>query len=250
MPTSATAAATAPPSLRTGPGAIDVDDVFATPAPARPSTRVLGLLVLAATVASATVVALDPMATGQGARAILQSIADHAGLHRGVHVVAQLCLVAFAAGVAAIGARLGSRRPAIVLGVTAYLAGCGALLCATVFDGFITPDLALRYLRPGIDPEMGLHLVRLAGMAVTDLSAVGWGLQAVGIVGLSAALLANGGTDRRFGIAGLVGGIAPLAAMAAAWPVMDTTVVVAVLLSQAAWNVTAGWLLLRRSPAR
>jgi hypothetical protein len=76
-----------------------------------------------------------------------------------------------------------------------------------------------------------------------------WGLEAMGALALSAALFADGGARRRLGALGLVAAAAPIVTIAASGPAMDTMVVVAILLTQAVWNVVCAIALWRRDRA-
>jgi len=205
-------------------------------------------MALAATL-SIVVVALDPEVRVRGARAVLEAVARDASIHRGVHVAENLFILLLAHGVASLGLRLGLSRPAVRFGLLAYGAGALMMLAATTFDGFITPAIAAAWLAPSHDAGAGLEAIRLAGIAVQSFATVSWGLESLGALALSTALLASGGGRRRLGALGLVAAAAPMVALAVSGPDMDTMAVVGILLTQAVWNLTCAAALWRRDAA-
>jgi hypothetical protein len=202
----------------------------------------------AAAVPSIVVVALDPELRVRGAAAVLQAIAANAPIHQGVHAAQSLFVLLLAHGVASLAARLGLSRPAVRFGLLAYLAGALAMLAATTFDGLVTPAAAAARLRPQHDVQAGLEAVRLAGISVQSFATMSWWPEAAGALALSAALFADGGARRRLGAVGLAAALAPIAALAAAGPAMDTGAVVGILLAQAAWHFACAAALWRREP--
>lgn len=48
------------------------------------------------------------------------------------------------------------------------LSGLGLMLVATLFDGFVTPDVAIAFLRPAHDLEVGRALAGYAGIVVQN----------------------------------------------------------------------------------
>ena len=208
-------------------------------------TRAAGVLMIAAAIASLVFIVLDRQPGGAGARALLESLASIAPWRRMVHVVESACMLSFAFGMASLALRLDPRRPGVLLGALAWLAGAMAMLGAAVTDGFITSDIAVRYLLPNHDPQAGLELVRLASIAVQDLATMSWVLQSVGVMALSTALVADGGFHRRIGIVGFVTAV-PVIALVTLMPFIDQDVIVAILLAQLAWNLASAWLLMRR----
>ncbi|MGN6527072.1 MAG: hypothetical protein ACTHL8_11825 [Burkholderiaceae bacterium] len=241
---------TSTPSL---PGFAAVPAIAASatdsPRPPAPPDRAAAAGMALAAVLSIVFVALDPEVRVRGASAVLQAIAADAPIHQGVHAAESLFVLMLAHGVASLGARLGLARPAVRFGLLAYLAGAFAMLVATTFDGFVTPAIAAAWLRPGHDVQAGLEAIRLAGISVQSFATMSWGLEAVGALALSAALFADGGARRRLGALGLVAAMAPIVALAAAGPAMDTTVVVGILLTQAVWNFAGAAALWRRERA-
>lgn len=231
---------------------------FALPADAAPSlpfdeaaragdarTRPAALALVAATIASIAAVAFDPSVQAKGAHDILAALVQLAPVHRAVHVVEMAAVLSFSWAFLTLALRVGVRRPAVLAATIAYLAGMAAMLGATLFDGFVTPDVAATWLRPNHEAQAGLELVRLCGLLIQDLATLSWVLQSVGVLAVSTALMADGEGRRRLGIVGLVTGALPLAAVLAV-PQIDVAVIIGILLAQAAWNLGCAALLLRR----
>jgi hypothetical protein len=199
-----------------------------------------------AAVLSILLVALEPEVRAHGARAVLEAVAANASIHQGVHAAESLFVLLLAHGVTSLARRLGLSRSAVRFGLLAYLTGALAMLAATTFDGFVTPAVALAWLRPDHDVQAGLEALRFAGIAVQSFATMSWGLQAAGALVLSAALFADGGGRRRLGLIGLLSSAAPVAALAVSGPAMGTMVVVGILMTQAVWNFTCVAALWRR----
>ena len=211
-----------------------------------PPSRLAAFGMASAAVLSIVFVGLDPEIRAHGAGPVLQAIAAAAPMHRLVHVAESLFVLLLAHGVTSLGARLGLSRPLVRFGVLAYVLGALAMLAAATFDGFVTPAVAAAWLAPDHDAQAGLEAVRFAGLAVQSFATMSWGLEALGALALSAAMLARPGAQRRLGLLGLVAALAPLVTLAASGPVMDTMVVIGILLTQGVWNLTCAVALWRR----
>jgi hypothetical protein len=210
-----------------------------------PARRGTAALVALATFASIGFILIHPASRGPGSRAILEGIAAFAAQDRLVHAAEMACVLAFGIGAVALARRLDASRSTVQAALVATLSGLALMLVATLFDGFVTPDVAIAFLRPGHDVEVGRALAGFAGIVVQDAALVAWVMQALGTLGFAAAL-ANG--DRGERIAATVAAVCsvvPLAVLGAAYPVMDTGVILSVLGGQLAWNLATVWLLLR-----
>jgi hypothetical protein len=212
-------------------------------------TRAAGFLMLVATVASIVFVALDPVVSADGSRAILQAIVANGPAHRVVHAAELACVLCLAFGFTSLAARIGPRRPAVLGACVAYVAGCLAMVGAAVTDGFVTGDVARYFLQAGHSADTGREMIHLCYVVVQDLAAASWFFQSAGVLAMAAALLREAGMRRIVGLVGLATGAVPPIAIVATWPTMDTGVIVGVLFAQAAWNAAAASLLLRRAPS-
>jgi len=218
-----------------------------TPRPgADADTRAAGLLMLLATVASITFVALDPVVSADSSRAILQAVVANGPVHRVVHAAELACVLCLAFGFTSLAVRVGPRRPAVLGACIAYVAGCLAMVGAAVTDGFVTGDVARYYLQAGHSVDTGREMIHLCYVVVQDFAAASWFFQSVGVLIMAGALLQRRGLQRIVGALGLAtGALAPIA-IVASYPAMDTTVVVGILLAQLVWNAAAATLLLNR----
>ena len=223
-----------------------------TPRPgADADTRAAGLLMLLATVASITFVALDPVVSADSARAILQAVVANGPVHRVVHAAELACVLCLAFGFTSLAVRVGLRRPAVLGACIAYVTGCLAMVGAAVTDGFVTGDVARYYLQAGHSVDTGREMVHLCYVVVQDLAAASWFFQSIGVLAMASALLRGRGAERLVGLLGVATGAVPPIAILATWPAMDTAIIVGILGAQAVWNAAAGsLLLLRPAPGR
>ena len=210
-----------------------------------PARRGTAALVALATFASIGFILIHPAARGPGSRAILEGIAAFAAQDRLVHAAEMACVLAFGVGAVALARRLDASRSTVQAALVATLSGLALMLVATLFDGFVTPDVAIAFLRPGHDVEVGRALAGFAGVVVQDAALVAWVMQALGTLGYAAALARGDRGERRAAAVAAICGVAPLAVLFAAYPVMDQGVILSVLGGQLAWNVATVWLLWR-----
>jgi hypothetical protein len=121
------------------------------------------------------------------------------------------------------------------------------MLTATVIDGFISTDTAALFANKSPEAvRVGYWLVQtVAGVALTDIARVAWVCQSIAALAWAWALLGEGGLARKLGMTGLVSGALPAVAVFAAGAHMTESVVVGILLAQAAWNLSAAVYLLR-----
>lgn len=205
-----------------------------------------GLVILFSAIASIAAVALDRMASGSDPLAILQSMVRIGPWHAGVHVVAMACIGGFMFGYSVLSLRLGIARAPVLAGLVAYGFGSMLMLVATTIDGFIGTDTAALFVNKSPEAvRIGYWLVQtIEGVVLTDIARVAWVCQSVAALAWAWALLAEPGLARKLGMAGLVSGALPAVAVCVAGTHMTETVVVGILLAQAAWNLTAAVFLL------
>jgi hypothetical protein len=218
---------------------------FARPTPI--DTRLAGIVILLAAILSIVFVALDTGASGSDPAAIMQSMVQGQQMHRVVHIVAMACLAGFMYGYTALSQKLGLQRAPVAIGLVTYGMGVVLMLIATLIDGFISVDTAAAFVTKSSDALLvGYRMIQvMENIALTDIARVSWIFQSAAAIAWSCALLADGGFRRKVGVAGLIAGALPAAAVIAAGSNMTITVVVGVLLLQAAWNVAAAILLVR-----
>lgn len=200
-----------------------------------------GLVILLSAIASIVAVALDRTPGGSDPRSILQGMVSIGPWHAGVHVVAMICIGGFMFGYSVLSRRMGLSRAPVLIGLIAYGFGSILMLAATTLDGFISADTAALFVNKSPDAvRIGYCLLLfIEDVALTDIARVAWVCQSIAALAWAWALLGEGGLARKLGMAGLVSGGLPAAAVFAAGAHMTEGVVVGILLAQAAWNLTA-----------
>lgn len=147
-----------------------------------PPYRAAAVAVAAATAAALLALAHHPV--GRHVPAAGAGLAHLAALRTQAAAVhgALILLYAILAGAHALFATvLGATRPAVLVAMAAYAAGCCLLAGAMLLDGFVTPQLAQRYLGAA---EMQ------ASQVLVTLAAIGVGIQVLSKAGLLAISLA------------------------------------------------------------
>jgi hypothetical protein len=211
--------------------------------------RVAGAALIAASILSVVALGFDPEISGHDSREILQGIIAATKIHQAVHIAEMLSLGGFAFGFISLAQELGLRRVPVLAGLVAYLAGCLAMLGATVLDGFVTPDIAAGFIhRSPAEIDLGLSLVRFTDILLQNLADLSFVLLAAGTLLWSLALIAGRVPHRVTGAIGLVSGIVPIILVVLHLD-QDPTSLIMVLIAQSAWNIAAAILLLRREPA-
>lgn len=211
-----------------------------------------GLVILFSAIASIAAVALDRMASGSDPLSILQSMVRIGPWHAGVHVVAMACIGGFMFGYSVLSQRLGLSRAPVLTGLIAYGFGSMLMLIATTIDGFIGTDTAALFVGKSTEAvRVGYWMLQtIEGVALTDIARVAWVCQSVAALAWAWALLGEGGLARKLGMAGLVSGALPAVAVFTVGAHMTESVVVGILLAQAAWNLTAAVFLMSGTRAR
>jgi hypothetical protein len=211
------------------------------------ATRSASIVILLSAIFSIIFVALDPQASGKDPAAVLQSMVQIHQVHLVVHIVAMICVLGFMYGYTVLSQQLGLRRPSVLVGLICYGFGSVLMLIATVIDGLISTDMAAAFVHGSPEAiKAGYWMIMaMSGVALTDIARVAWVFQSLAAVSWSLALLRVPGLQRNIGIFGLLVGCLPTVAVFAAGMDMTATVVVGILLVQAAWNVAAAVLLMR-----
>jgi len=216
-----------------------------------PGTRTAGVAIAAATILSIIFVALDDGATGTTPTEIMQSMLQIKTMKQIVHGVAITSVLAYAFGYATLANKLNLKRPLVLAGLTTYLIGCVAMIGATMLDGFISNDVAARFvIKPPADLQFGFNMIRFMGIALTDLAKLGWVLQAGAAMAWSAVLIEQRGLHRAVGFIGLLSGALVMAGVFTSDINMGMVAILGILLAQAIWNLAAATLLIRNKEAR
>jgi hypothetical protein len=191
------------------------------------------------------------MASGSDPLSILQSMVQIGPSHQLIHFVAMACIGGFMFGYTVLSQRLGLRRAPVLIGLIAYGFGSMLMLIATTIDGFISTDTAALFVTKSPEAVRVAYwmIQTMAGVALTDIARVSWILQSVAAIAWAFALLSERGFTRKLGMVGLVSGALPAIAIFVAGARMTETVVVAILVVQGIWNLTAAAYLLRNAEA-
>jgi len=207
------------------------------------SHRAAAVAIAAATVISTVFVALDRSGGGHTPAEILAGIAGLITLKEVVHGVAIASVCAYGFGYATLARWLGLHRPLVLAGLVMYLLGCGAMIGATIVDGFVIPHVAIDALASPDRVGFAYNLVHSLGLVVNDLAKLGWILQAVGTLAWAVTLARSSGFPRAVGLVGVVSSGLVCALIAGSATSMSMTGLLAVLLAQLVWNVSAAAVL-------
>ncbi|HLY56452.1 MAG TPA: hypothetical protein VKS60_12900 [Stellaceae bacterium] len=205
--------------------------------------RPAGLMIGAASVLMTVALVFHPMAEPGSPAQVLSQIAAARLVDGIVHGTIIGLYILLLAGFARFAARLGLDRPETVLGFACLALACVAVLGATLLDGFVTPDLAVRLA--DADPgriEAAATVMLLVSTAIQDLTKLALVLQAAATIAWSLPLLT---ADRRgTGVVGIGAGVLLLAIILGANPRLMPHLLIGVLAIQGAWNLCVAALLL------
>jgi hypothetical protein len=214
------------------------------------SQRAAGLAIAVSAVVSLIALAFDQGPSSSDFREILRQLAALASVRGAVHAVEIACLAGLAAGYAAFAARLDLRRPAVLAGLVAFLAGCLMMMVTAMFDGFITQGVAARYAEAGPEQiEVARGLLRLCGIVVEFLGDGAFVLMAAGAAIWSVLLCRAPGMARLAGLIGLAGGGATIV-MISLNPKLGLPMLMGIVFAQMLWYLSSALVLIRgRLPA-
>jgi len=157
----------------------------------------------------------------------------------GVLAVEMACL-------ASLAARLGAGRARVLTALVFTAAGSLALAESMIFDGLVTPAIAVKYLAaPPEKLEAARTLIALCGLMIRFLMPLGLAFQAAGILAWSTALYGRGDAARWTAIAGLALGGGALAALAATVAALNPLVAMGALGAQILWTGAVGAVMAR-----
>ena len=221
--------------------------------PAVPPTRWAGNTLLAGTALALVFVAHHPVlgahAGPEDPRAVLQTIAGLRGMDHLVHGGLIVLLLAFAVCLVEFARRIDPDRAFGRVGLLVYGAGIAATIGAATLDGFVIPDIARHFVgAPAEDVRVGYGLLVFAGLAIQNLTKLGFILMSGGILAWSCGLLGIGGRASAAGVVGLLAGVAPAAVLLGSGLVLRPPVLLGLLAAYGAWNVAAAWLLIGGAP--
>lgn len=101
-----------------------------------------------------------------------------------VHGVLMVMLAILAAGFTSFSVLLGRARPPVIAGLAAYAAGCCIVVAAMLLDGFVVPQLGVKFVAaPENDIQLVYIILRVIGTVIQVLTKAG-------LLAMCAALLA------------------------------------------------------------
>lgn len=209
------------------------------------SSRVPGLLLIAAGITSVVLLASHP--DGASARdfagVLNAEAADQfmdAVVHGGFIVVLAVELFCYAL----FSARLKSQTAATA-GLVFFGIGAAFLSASMLLDGLVTPALAAKYLAAPQKIEFAKSLFALVGTLIRFLMPIGLAFQSAAVAAWGLALF-NSRASRIAGAFGIIVGLLLLMAFAATASTMNPMVLMGAIAVLAIWAAVTGAVMLRR----
>lgn len=205
-----------------------------------------GVALVACAALSLALLAIHPGGSPQTFAEVLKDEAANQGpdalVHGGFVVVLAVEMVCLAA----LAARLGAGSARVLVGLVFTAIGSAALAGSMIFDGLLTPAIAVKYLAgPPERLEAARTMISLCGLMIRFLMPMGLAFQAAGTLGWSAALAGRGGAARWTAIVGLALAGGALTALGATVARLDPMVAMGALGAQALWTAALGVLMAR-----
>jgi hypothetical protein len=219
------------------------------PAPslrARPDGTVAAVIIATCAVVAILAVAQHPVAASHAAAQAIPEMVRLAPMDRTIHGILIAVMAALLFGFSVFSARVGFDRQTTIAGLTAYALGVGAVIGAGLIDGFIVPDIALRYVgvSPG-DIKSAVPLLHLCSIAIQNLTKFGFIAMSAAIAAWSLGLVSSAGVRRATGVVGFCSAGLTIAILAYAHTLNPHFLVIIVFV-QAIWYLAIAALLLRR----
>jgi hypothetical protein len=186
---------------------------------------------------------------GKGSFAdILKDEAQHQYIDRLVHGGFVITLGILVVCFVFLSRYLGSARPSVVVGLTSFCMGAGALMASMVLDGFVTPAIAVRFAGAQSPDDLlaAKTLLIFVGTLIRFLMQGGVLLQSAAMFSWSSVIVRRQGLRRAVGMLGLIAAPALIIALIAASATTATHVLLGGIVLQAIWYASLAALLFRR----
>jgi hypothetical protein len=204
-------------------------------------------------IANTTALALAALShhpvTGRAA-SVQETLAQIVALQRMdgiVHGALIVMLAMLAAGFVVFSVLLGSRRPTVLLALTAYGLGCCAMVAAMLLDGFVVPQLARQFLAPpAADAELARTVLRAVGITIQVLTKAGFLSMCAALTAWSHALWTGAKVSRRprwCAAIGIAAGLLPSIYLLIADVRLTPASLTAIFGMHAVWNLAAAMVL-------
>jgi hypothetical protein len=209
--------------------------------------RLAGGILIAAALLEVVAMGHHPTVTTPNILEAVQQIARSAALAGVVHGVLMALMLMIVYGLSEFVLRRGATRPAIRAGIIAYLAGVFVMLGAAMVSGFIVPGvMALTSHASPTDLAINVQLLMLCRVLNQSCANVGAVAMSVGIGVWSIDLLRReAGWRRGLGVAGIVIGAVPAAALVLGALHLNVQGMSAVVMLQSLWYCGVGVVFLR-----
>lgn len=212
----------------------------------RPDGRLAAAVIAACAIVAILAVAQHPVVATHAPAQAIPELVQLGPTDRMVHGILIAVMAALLFGFSVFSLRRGFARQSTVVGLIAYAAGVGAMIGAALIDGFVTPDIAARYVR--VSPEditAAMPLLLFSAVAIQNLTKLGFVAMSTGIFGWSASLLRSPGTLRASGILGMAAALLSLGIVAYTH-YLNPHILGAIVIVQALWYLAVAGLLVTR----
>lgn len=213
--------------------------------PSLPRPRGIGVLAIATGIASFALLTIHPGGAATDFAGVLREEAANRAMDAVVHGGFIVVLALQAVCYAALSARLGLTRGAVLAGLVFFAFGAAFLSGSMLVDGLLTPAVAARYVAKPDKIETARALFVLMGTAISLLMPLGLAFQAAAVAAWGWALAGAG--RRGIGLAAMVLGAAMLACTAAGAVTLNMVALMGAIAGAALWAVLAGVALLRKA---
>ena len=199
--------------------------------------RLAGSTLIAAALLEVVAMGHHPTVTTPDILEAVRQIARSSALAGVVHGVLMALMLIIVYGLSEFASRRGAMRPAIRAGIIAYLAGVFAMLGAAMVSGFIVPGLmALSAHNSPTDLAVNVQLLILCRVLNQSCANFGAVAMSAGIIFWSIDLLRrDAGWRRGIGIAGIMVGLLPAAALVLGALHLNLQGMSAVVMLQSLW---------------
>ena len=217
--------------------------------PLRLNAPVYGILLTVTTLLALVIVAHHPVADVHDPSQGLHNLVAIGEVDRWVHGALMAIVLLWAIGFSGFAWRLGIEHPAVMAGWLGYVLGCGFVVLAALVDGFIVPDLAVRFTDQAAVP-VGYDLVIMCGIIIQALTKLGLVFMAVGILMWGHALMHHRGLARLLAIFAMLTGGVSAAFILASPQRIDVHTLFWYMVGQAVWNLVIAMWMVRGMPSR
>jgi hypothetical protein len=196
--------------------------------------------------ASLTLLANHPSGSPGSFADLIKDEASHQVVDGVIHGGFVVTLVVLIICFVLLSRLLGLAKSSVVIGLVCFCTGCGALIASMMLDGFVTPAIAMRFVRVD-DLQPAKPLFILLGTLIRFLMPMGLLFQFIAMLSWSWAIVGRPGLARAVGLLGLVVATLLIAAIFAIPTAMAAHVILGGVALQAIWYMAIAALLFNRA---